>query len=62
MHIFGRDAAEMIHHCGLVVNSKEENTVWAVCRTVPPAVTYHEVFLKACYRAVEALGGTMMGG
>ena len=52
----------MIHHCGLVVNSKEENTVWAVCRTVPPAVTYHEVFLKACYRAVEALGGTMMGG
>ena len=33
------------------------NTVWHVMRSIPPAVTYHEILMTACVRAAEGLGG-----
>mmetsp|Transcript_51277 Transcript_51277/g.59914 ORF Transcript_51277/g.59914 Transcript_51277/m.59914 type:complete len:118 (+) Transcript_51277:244-597(+) len=58
VHIFGADAAEMIHHAGGLVNNPLENTIWHVVKSVPPAVTYAEVLMKACYRAVDLIHDT----
>jgi len=57
VHIFGADAAEMIHHAGSLVNNPIENTIWHVVKSVPPAVTYAEVLMKACQRAVDVIHG-----
>jgi len=58
VHIFGADAAEMIHHASSLVNNPIENTIWHVVKSVPPAVTYAEVLMKACQRAVDIILGT----
>jgi len=51
VHIFGKDASEMINHGASFVN--RGGTVWDVLHSIPPAVTYDECFLravrKACY-------------
>jgi len=57
VHIFGTDAAEMIHHASSLVNNPIENTIWHVVKSVPPAVTYAEVLMKACERAVDIIHG-----
>ena len=55
VHIFGRDAAEMVQHAAVLVNG--EKTIWTAIKEVPPAVTYGEVLMSACFRAVDDLGG-----
>ena len=57
VHIFGAGAAEMIHHASSLVNNPIENTIWHVVKSVPPAVTYAEVLMKACQRAVDVIHG-----
>ena len=55
VHIFGRDAAEMVQHAAVLVNG--EKTIWTAIKEIPPAVTYGEVLMSACFRAVDDLGG-----
>ena len=49
VHIYGRDASEMVHHASELVNGRK--TVYEQLRTVPPAVTVQECVKQACTRA-----------
>ncbi|KAH8058202.1 glutathione-disulfide reductase [Aureococcus anophagefferens] len=42
-------------HAAVLVNG--EKTIWTAIKEVPPAVTYGEVLMSACFRAVDDLGG-----
>jgi len=49
VHIFGKDASEMVNHPAGFIN--REATIWDACHSVPPAVTYDEIFIKAAQKA-----------
>jgi len=49
VHIFGKDASEMVHHPAAFMN--REDTVWDALYSVPPAVTYDEIFIEAAQKA-----------
>ena len=49
VHIFGMDASEMVNHPSAFIN--REDTVWDALHSVPPAVTYDEIFIKAAQKA-----------
>ena len=53
VHIFGKDASEMINHGAAFVNRGQ--TIWDVIHSIPPAVTYDEVFLRAARRACYSM-------
>jgi len=48
-HIFGKDAAEMINHPASFIN--RDQTIWDALHSVPPAVTFGEIFIKAAQKA-----------
>mmetsp|Transcript_15043 Transcript_15043/g.34878 ORF Transcript_15043/g.34878 Transcript_15043/m.34878 type:complete len:544 (+) Transcript_15043:157-1788(+) len=49
VHIFGKDASEMVNHPAAFIN--RQDTIWDALHSVPPAVTYDEIFIKAADKA-----------
>ena len=55
VHIFGKDASEMINHGAAFVNRGQ--TIWDVIHSIPPAVTYDEVSSRRAPGVLRAWPG-----